>query len=156
MAANIEDKVIEKLRVLPESQQAEDLKFVEALADVEAKADNGPAVGRAQPTHSDNGDDETRGRRLEWLKSHREEYGGQYVALDGDRLIAVGPNYRVAREKARAAGKSDAFVTYLSKPDELAEMGVGCELPTFFGVGGIDAFRKGREVFVSIQATADF
>ena len=123
MAANIEDKVIEKLRVLPESQQAEVLKFVEALADVEAKADNGPAVGRAQPTHSDNGDDETRGRRLEWLKSNREKYGGQYVALDGDRLIAVGPNYRVAREKARAAGKTNAFVTYLSKPDELAEMG---------------------------------
>ena len=99
------------------------MKFVEDLADVEAKADNGPAVGRAQPTHSDNGDDETRGRRLEWLKSHREEYGGQYVALDGDRLIAVGPNYRAAREKARAAGKTNAFVTYLSKPDELAEMG---------------------------------
>jgi len=46
MAANIEDKVIEKLRVLPESQQAEVLKFVEDLADVEAKADNGHADGR--------------------------------------------------------------------------------------------------------------
>ena len=74
----------------------------------------------AQATHSD---DETREGRLEWLKSHREEYGGQYVALDGDRLIAVGPNYRVAREKALAAGKTNAFVTYLSKPDEIAEMG---------------------------------
>src|SRR6266853_948663 len=71
----------------------------------------------AQATHSD---DETREGRLEWLKSHREEYGGQYVALDGDRLIAVGPNYRVAREKALAAGKTHAFVTYLSKPDEIA------------------------------------
>ena len=46
MAANIEDKVIEKLRVLPESQQAEVLRFVEELADVEAKADNGHSVGR--------------------------------------------------------------------------------------------------------------
>ena len=81
------------------------------------------AQDRAQPTHSENGDDETRERRLEWLKSHREEYGGQYVALDGDRLIAVGPNYRVARENARAAGKTNAFVTYLSKSDEIAEMG---------------------------------
>lgn len=78
---------------------------------------------RAQPTHSVNGDDETRERRLEWLKSHREEYGGQYVALDGDQLLAVGPNYRIAREKALAAGKPNAFVTYLSKPDEIAEMG---------------------------------
>lgn len=46
MAANIEDKVIEKLRVLPEAQQAEVLKFVEDLADVEVKADNGRAAGR--------------------------------------------------------------------------------------------------------------
>ena len=35
MAASIEEKVIEKLRVLPEDQQAEVLKFVEDLADVE-------------------------------------------------------------------------------------------------------------------------
>ncbi len=81
------------------------------------------AQDHARPTHRDNGDDESRGQRLEWLKSHREEYGGQYVALDGDRLIAVGPNYRVARENARAAGKTHAFVTYLSKPDEIAETG---------------------------------
>ena len=81
------------------------------------------AQDRAQPTHGENGDRETRQRRLEWLKSHREEYGGQYVAIDGDRLIAVGPNFRVAREKALAAGKTHAFVTYLSKPDEIAEMG---------------------------------
>ena len=77
----------------------------------------------AQPTRSDNGDDATRERRMEWLKSHREEYGGQYVALDGDQLLAVGANYRIAREKAQAAGRPNAFVTYLSKPDEMAEMG---------------------------------
>jgi hypothetical protein len=40
MAANIE-KLIEKLRVLPEDQQAEVLKFVEDLARVETNADNG-------------------------------------------------------------------------------------------------------------------
>jgi hypothetical protein len=41
MAANIEEKVIEKLRALPENQQAEVLKFVEDLAGVETNADNG-------------------------------------------------------------------------------------------------------------------
>jgi hypothetical protein len=72
---------------------------------------------------SNNGDDEIRQLRMEWLKTHREEYGGQYVALDGAQLLAIGPNYRTAREKALAAGKPNAFVTYLSKPDEIAEMG---------------------------------
>jgi hypothetical protein len=46
MAANIEDKVIEKLRVLPESQQAEVLRFVENLAEVEGKAENGQEADR--------------------------------------------------------------------------------------------------------------
>ena len=47
MAANIEEKVIEKLGVLPEDQQAEVLKFVEDLAGLETKADNGQP-GRAR------------------------------------------------------------------------------------------------------------
>jgi len=41
MAANIEEKVMEKLRVLPEDQKAEVLKFVEDLASLETEADNG-------------------------------------------------------------------------------------------------------------------
>ena len=45
MAANIEEKVIEKLRVLPEDQQAEVLKFVEDLAGLGTKADNGDPAG---------------------------------------------------------------------------------------------------------------
>ena len=81
------------------------------------------STDRAQFRGSDNGNDKMRERRLEWLKSHREKYGGQYVALDGDQLLAVGPNYRIAREKALAAGRPNALITYLSKPDEIAEMG---------------------------------
>jgi hypothetical protein len=46
MAANIEEKVIEKLRVLPEDQQAEVLKFVEDLAVLETKPENGHLGGR--------------------------------------------------------------------------------------------------------------
>lgn len=78
---------------------------------------------RQESLHESNGNEQVRQRRMEWLKSHREEYGGQYVALDGVHLLAVAPNYRIAREKALAAGKPNAFVTYLSKPDEIAEMG---------------------------------
>jgi len=46
MAANIEEKLIEKLRGLPKDQQAEVLKFVEDLACLEKKADNGHPAGR--------------------------------------------------------------------------------------------------------------
>ena len=69
------------------------------------------------------GKESLRLKRMQWLKTHREEYGGQYVALDGVSLVAVGRDYREAREKALAAGRPNAFVTYLSKPDEVAEWG---------------------------------
>jgi hypothetical protein len=66
---------------------------------------------------------EVRRRRLEWMKAHRAEYGGQHIALDGATLVAVGRTYREAKEKALAVGRPGAFVTYLPKPDELAEWG---------------------------------
>jgi len=111
------EQIIDEARSLSPAEkrilrEALDLELEQMKANVPAKT-----------RHSENGDDETRGRRLEWLKSNREEYGGQYVALDGDRLLAVGPNYPIAREKALAAGKPNAFVTYLPKPDEIGEMG---------------------------------
>ncbi len=104
------------LNLTPEERQA----LARYLAE---PANQEPSPQKLQTLHGNNGDDEIRQRRLEWLKSHREEHGGQYVALDGDQLLAVGPNYRIAREKAQAAGKPNAFVTYLSKPDEIPEMG---------------------------------
>ena len=47
MTMNIQDKVIEKLRGLPESRQAEVLKYVEELVSEEADRENGhgkPAI----------------------------------------------------------------------------------------------------------------
>jgi hypothetical protein len=111
------EQIIDEARSL---SPAEKRKLRQALGLELEQAKSGD---RAHPQHSDNGDDAIRERRLEWLKSHREEYGGQYVALDGDQLLAIGPNYRIAREEALAAGKPNAFVTYLPKPDEIGEMG---------------------------------
>ena len=64
-----------------------------------------------------------RQQQMEWLKANAEEYGGQYIALAGEQLISVGKTFRAANEAARAAGRRDAFVTYLPKPDEVLEMG---------------------------------
>ena len=73
----------------------------------------------AQPTHSENGDDETRERRLEWLKSHREEYAGQYVALAGDVLVGHGPTIREAHEQAKQKGVENPFLVRLTSESEV-------------------------------------
>ncbi len=57
-------------------------------------------------------------KRMNWLKANRAEFGGQYVVLDGDRLLGVAPTYPEGRKIAASAGVPDAFVNYLSRPDE--------------------------------------
>ncbi|MEW6128088.1 MAG: hypothetical protein AB1757_13695 [Acidobacteriota bacterium] len=64
-----------------------------------------------------------RQKRLEWLKSHREEYGGMYVALDGDVLLGVGKTYAEAATFARDAGVKNAFVDFLPPIDYVGSMG---------------------------------
>lgn len=64
-----------------------------------------------------------RKQHMKWLKANDEQFGGQYVALDGDLLVCTGRTFREVTEAARAAGKADAFVTYLPKRDELLESG---------------------------------
>ena len=59
-----------------------------------------------------------RQQHLEWMKTHREEYGGQYVALDGDRLLGTGRNYPEAAAAAStsSAGQWALFMPKLRSP----------------------------------------
>jgi hypothetical protein len=66
---------------------------------------------------------ELRRRQMNWLKMNREQYGGQYVVLDGDKLLGVARNYPEGRVIAKNAGVPNAFINYLSKPDEVGFIG---------------------------------
>ena len=52
---------------------------------------------------------------LEWLSAESAPYAGQWVALDGGRLIAHAPRLAAVREAACAAGVTDPF--FASIPD---------------------------------------
>ncbi len=41
---------------------------------------------------------------MAWLKAHGNDYLGQWVALDGDRLVAHGADARAVRDEARRQG----------------------------------------------------
>ena len=60
----------------------------------------------------------TRAQHMAWLKAHREEYAGQYVALDGERLVGSGSTIREAREQARRQGIEHPFLTHISSANE--------------------------------------
>src|SRR2546430_2747909 len=77
-------------------------------------------TGNTESTQSNNGDDEaTRERRLDWLKVHREEYAGQYIAMAGDVLVGHGRTIREAHERAKENGVEHPFLVRLTSESEV-------------------------------------
>lgn len=60
-----------------------------------------------------------RSRENNWLQQHRSEYGGEWLALDGDRLLSHGPNLKEVAEEAKRQGVNDALYVRAESPDEL-------------------------------------
>lgn len=106
------EQIIDEARSL---SPAEKRKLREVL---DLELDQVKVPDRAQRMPSDNGNQETRERRLEWLKSHREEYAGQYVALLGDVLVGHGPTIREAHEQAKHQGIENPFLVRLTSESE--------------------------------------
>jgi hypothetical protein len=61
---------------------------------------------------------------MRWMKEHSHEYGGQWVALDGDRLIAHGANADEVFTAADADGAYLPLVTYIPPADAPPFVGV--------------------------------
>lgn len=58
-------------------------------------------------------------KELLWLKDHRHEYIGQWVALDGGRLVAHGTNARDVFQTAREAGVKVPFIEQILPTDDM-------------------------------------
>jgi hypothetical protein len=56
---------------------------------------------------------------MEWLRVHSKEFGGQWVALDGDRLIAHGPDAMEVYAAAEADGAYLPMINYIEPADAL-------------------------------------
>ena len=66
-----------------------------------------------------------RAREYAWLEQHRDEYAGQYVMLDGDTLIAAGPNAKEVASAARARGIVGALLLYVEDRQQSRSIGGG-------------------------------
>lgn len=85
------DKIIEEVRTLTADEQ----RRLRDVLDHEL---------RSSPAHL------MHERERAWVAAHRDEYLGQWVALDGDRLLAHGANGREVYLAARAMGIRAPFV----------------------------------------------
>lgn len=50
---------------------------------------------------------------IAWLKAHADEYAGQHVALDGDRLVGSGKTMRDAKAAADDQGYPEALLVHV-------------------------------------------
>ena len=56
---------------------------------------------------------------MEWMRQHRKEYGGQWVALDGDRLLAAGTDALEVYAAAKADTAYLSLIDYVEPADAL-------------------------------------
>lgn len=61
---------------------------------------------------------QSRATESAWVNQHRDEYLGQWVAVEGDKLIAHGTNPRQVYLSAREAGISVPFIVRVQKREE--------------------------------------
>lgn len=66
--------------------------------------------------------DDTRERQ--WVSEHKHEYAGQWVALDGNRLIAACLSHQEALDAADADGATLPLVLRIPSPDDLPYIGI--------------------------------
>lgn len=58
-----------------------------------------------------------RARELRWIKDHAGEYADLWVAVEGDQLIAKGPEAKAVFAAARARGITRPFVVRIEPAD---------------------------------------
>jgi predicted DNA-binding antitoxin AbrB/MazE fold protein len=57
-------------------------------------------------------------KEMRWIGLHAKEYAGEYVALDGDRLLSHGKDHREVLRQAHAQGVERPLIHYSPPADE--------------------------------------
>lgn len=110
----IEEMVLEKLRHLPDAKKAEALRLISSLEDEGAPQ----APTRPKP------DREKTRQSMRWVAENWREYQGQWVVLDGDRLVASGSDGRAVIREAKQLGVRVPFLTRVeTEAERTASMG---------------------------------
>jgi predicted DNA-binding protein len=52
-------------------------------------------------------------REHDWLEKNRDEYDGQYVALDGDKIVAHNADSRKVAAKVKKLGLKSVYLVYV-------------------------------------------
>jgi hypothetical protein len=101
------DQIIKSIEQLPAAEQEKIRRWLE-----DKGATNGE--GHGSQAHASRSE-----KSLRWLHENRDKYSGQWVALDGDRLIASGPTAKEVYSKAKAEGVDIPFVELVTDQEQV-------------------------------------
>jgi hypothetical protein len=96
------EQILEEARKLPAEEQR---RLRAALNALESNGDTRPAY-------------RTNEQERAWINAHREEYLDQWVALDGDHLIAHGRDAKKVYDEAREQGITAPYLERVSSKQE--------------------------------------
>ena len=97
------DQIIKSIEQLPSAEQEKIRRWLE-----DKGATNGE--GHGSQAHANRS-----AKSLRWLHENRDKYSGQWVALDGERLIASGSTAKEVYSKAKAEGVGIPFVELVTE-----------------------------------------
>jgi len=101
---SIVEAILDKVRRLPPGKQEEVLRFADGL--------QRSAASRIVPCRD-------RTKEMKWIDENRSSYAGQWVAVEGSRLIAAGVDPLKIFAAARAEGIQVPFVAHVIAEDAL-------------------------------------
>ena len=104
------ESVLEQVQQLPltEQQKLREILPRPEVVSPEFKAPQIPP-GRRVPLDEPHRD---RSQELAWLRENQRDYAGQWVALDGGKLIAHGYDLKQISEEARVKGVDDPIFAH--------------------------------------------
>lgn len=101
MSTALKDEIAEKVPALTSAERRE---LIQLLQKEESKATQ---KGGKNPNPN-----------IEWLKAHRAEVAGKYVALEDGELIAKGETLREVDQEAKRNGARKPLLTYVARENE--------------------------------------
>ena len=113
------ENVLQLIEQLPPAEQIkfDQLMKQRAAAAPQPIATNGATAHSLKPIPLPDG-----ARERQWLATHKREYANQWVALDGDRLIAASPQHDEVWAAAQADGAYLPLITFIEDPDHLTQI----------------------------------
>jgi hypothetical protein len=101
---SLEEAILDKVRRLPPAKQEEVLRFADGL--------QRNTAARLVPSHD-------RTKEMKWVDENRAAYADQWVAVEGNRLIAAGVDSLKVFAAAKEHGIETPFVVHVLPEDPL-------------------------------------